>query len=453
MFHKLHLQLTFFCTLVTGCIFLIMTVVCLSFAEGSIGSSEYSSFLMQINSVLIHLQEQDTISHQWLNQLQEKGRIRLFLYDNNEPLYYQNYHNSEREDALTEEVIDTAAKEYQMDIFHTTVRQVITHKEFDFTSSMGDDYYVSAGIIPRKENHMSFLLLFSLEKQQDQIRTLRLIVCLAEITAIVLLFIFSWFFTAKMIVPLKNNRERQMHFIASASHELRAPLSVLRTGLEALKKAESNAKSMAENEADSNTKSKLSSKASSLEKREHFISYMEEETVRMQNLVNDMLLLANADSAHLSICKEQCQPEELLIDVFEKFESVAAKKGIALSISLSEEMLPDCHCDRERMIQVFSILLDNALSYTPVGGKVRLILSREKNTLHFGFSDSGCGIPDEEKERIFDRFYRSDRARADKSHFGLGLCIAKEIVEGHQGRIWVEDSAEGGSCFWVEMGI
>lgn len=433
MFHKLHLQLTFFCTLVTGCIFLIMTVVCLSFAEGSIGSSEYSSFLMQINSVLIHLQEQDTISHQWLNQLQEKGRIRLFLYDNNEPLYYQNYHNSEREDALTEEVVDTAAKEYQMDIFHTTVRQVITHKEFDFTSSMGDDYYVSAGIIPRKENHMSFLLLFSLEKQQDQIRTLRLIVCLAEITAIVLLFIFSWFFTAKMIVPLKNNRERQMHFIASASHELRAPLSVLRTGLEALKKVDSF--------------------ADGREKREHFISYMEEESDRMQNLVNDMLLLANADSAHLPICRQQCQPEELLIDVFEKFESVAANKGIALSISLPEEMLPDCHCDRERMIQVFSILLDNALSYTPVGGKVRLILSREKNTLRFGFSDSGCGIPDEEKERIFDRFYRSDRARADKSHFGLGLCIAKEIVEGHQGRIWVEDSAEGGSCFWVEMGI
>ena len=119
MFHKLHLQLTIFCTIVTGGIFLVLTVICLFFAEDSIKGNDYSAFLRQLNSVLIHLREQDAISHQWLNQMQEKGQIMLFLYDNNHPLYYQAYHSSKETNALQEEVIDKARRAYQIDIFHT----------------------------------------------------------------------------------------------------------------------------------------------------------------------------------------------------------------------------------------------------------------------------------------------------------------------------------------------
>lgn len=376
---------------------------------------------------MIHLREQDAISHQWLNQMQEKGQIMLFLYDNNQPLYYQAYHPSKESNALQEEVIDKARRAYQIDIFRTNAQQVITHAEFDFTSSAGKKYYASAGVIPRNNKHMGFVILYSLEKRQQERDRLRFIVCLAGIAAVVLLFIFSWFFTKRMIIPLKISRKRQVQFIASASHELRAPLSVIRAGLEALKKTDN------------------------LEEQRHFITYMEEESGRMQNLVRDMLLLANADSDHLPLHRENCQPEELLLSIYEKYESIARKKEIVLSICLPEEMMPDCFCDREKMTQVFSILLDNALSYTPSGGKVRLSLALDRNILRFSFSDTGCGIPEEDRERIFDRFYRSDYAHADKSHFGLGLCIAKEIVAWHQGNIQVEDSPEGGSCFVVEL--
>ncbi len=102
-------------------------------------------------------------------------------------------------------------------------------------------------------------------------------------------------------------------------------------------------------------------------------------------------------------------------------------------------------------MQVFSILLDNALSYTPSNGTINLSLSLHKAFPRFSISDTGCGISEQDKKLIFDRFYRSDQAHTDKTHFGLGLCIAKEIITAHQGRIWVEDSAEGGSCFFVEL--
>lgn len=413
--------------MVTGGIFILLAAVCLFFAQDGIKGNDYSAFLRQLNAILIQLQERDSISHQWLNQMQEQGQMTLFLYDNNSPLYYQDYHSSKESNALREEVIQEARDNHQMDIFHANVQQVIAHVEFDYTSAANEDYEVSVGVIPRNGRHMGFVILYSLAKRQKEMNRLRLIVCLAGLAALALLFIFSWFFTKRMIIPLEQSRKRQMEFIASASHELRAPLSVVRAGLESLKKTDD------------------------LEEQAHFITYMEEENARMQNLVSDMLLLANADADHLPLHMENCQPEELLLNIYEKFESIARKKSISLSIRLPEEIMPDCRCDREKILQVFSVLLDNALSYTPSGGKVCLSLSADKNTLRFSFSDTGCGIPEKERERIFDRFYRSDDAHADKAHFGLGLCIAKEILEGHQGKIRVEDSDAGGSCFVVEL--
>ncbi len=426
MFSKLHLQFTFFCTIITSSIVVILTFICLFFAEDSLKKNDSASFLRQLNSVLLPLQEQDTISHQWLNQIQKKGQIILYLYDNNKPLYYQNYHDS-REENLKTEVIDTAQGRQHMDIFRCENKQIIAHTEFDFRSSAGKDYYVSAGTIPKGKTYLSFLLLYPLEKQKAEIYRLRLMVCLADLAAIVLLFLFAWFFTGHILRPLENSRKKQMHFIASASHELRAPLSVIQTGLEVLQKTDS------------------------IEKRQHCIKYMEEESSRMKNLIQDLLVLAKADSGNQSFHLEMCQPEELLIAAYEKYEPIAWKKQISLSIFLPEEWISDCHCDREKITQVLSILLDNAISYTPKEGKVTLSLRQEKSSICFSIADTGLGIPDEEKEQIFDRFYRSDQAHTDKSHFGLGLCIAREIVQGHQGKIWVEDGTDGGSCFVVEL--
>ena len=442
MFHKLHLQLTLFCTFVTGCIFLVLAFLCLIFAENSLKSENNAAFLRQLNTTLIHLQEQDMISHQWLNQIQENGQFLLYLYDNGNPLYYQHYHDSEQDVLLREEAIAKAKEEQNLDIFSEKPDQVILHTEFDFLSSSGQDYYASAGVIPKQSKHLSFLILCPLQNQHDRIWQLRLAVLLLGLAAISLLLDFSWLFTRRMIIPLEKSREKQVRFIASASHELRTPLAVLRSGLEVLEKTNDPAE------------------------RSHFMELMTEESSHMQNLIEDMLFLANADSDHFPIHKTLCQPDELLLDAYEKFEPLATKKKITLSVELPDESseLPDCLCDRERITQVFSILLDNAITYTSETtgstlhqqpscstGKIRLSLRVTPDSLLFQFSDTGCGVPDAEKELIFDRFYRSDHSHTEKTHFGLGLCIAREIIDAHQGSIWVEDSADGGSCFFVRL--
>lgn len=300
-------------------------------------------------------------------------------------------------------------------------------QRYDIVSSMGQNYYASAGIIPKNTKQLGFLVLSPLNMQRQRIHHMRLVICLTDFSAVFLLFIFFWFFTKRMLIPLWHNKQKQMQFIASASHELRTPLSVIRSSLEVLCTAPGH------------------------KEQQYCINNMNEESLRMKHLIDDMLVLANSDSCHLPVHMASYQPDEILISVYEKYTSLASQKNIRLSIHLPDELLPDILCDRERMMQVFTILLDNAITYTPAGGSILLTLRGEKSSFLFQVTDNGCGVPDEEKEQIFDRFYRLDHSHTDNAHFGLGLCIAKEIVSVHNRKIWVENSPDGGSRFCVKI--
>ena len=169
--------------------------------------------------------------------------------------------------------------------------------------------------------------------------------------------------------------------------------------------------------------------------------------MRRSKLIDDMLLLTTADTGGWSIKAAPVEPDTLLLNLYEAFLPVAAEKNIALSITLPEEAVPTITGDKERITQVLSILLHNALSYTPQKGSVRLILACHGKNICFSVEDNGPGIPDKEKPLIFQRFYRADPSRRDREHFGLGLCVAQEIVQLHRGRLWVEDNPGGGARF------
>lgn len=132
---------------------------------------------------------------------------------------------------------------------------------------------------------------------------------------------------------------------------------------------------------------------------------------------------------------------------------LAKEKGLALSLTLPERDVPVMQLDKDRITQVLSILLDNALAYTPAPGDIRLELGLGRDSARITVSDTGPGVPDSEKTRIFERFHRGEEARSHRSHFGLGLCIAAEIVKLHKGKLWVEDAKGGGAAFILELPI
>ena len=225
--------------------------------------------------------------------------------------------------------------------------------------------------------------------------------------------------------PIEQAQTEQIRFLASASHELKTPLAVISTSADLLKQ-----------------------KSQDLAEPCHLI---QQQTRQMGRLIDDMLLLANSDADTLTIKPEACQPDLLLLDTYEKFEPLAKKNGLHLILTLPEEILPDCFCDIHRTEQIFSIIVDNALCYTPSGGKVTLSCHAENEMLCFLFEDTGCGISEEKKSHIFERFYRADDAHTDREHFGLGLCIAKELTEKQNGNIQVVDAPISGCCFMVQL--
>ncbi len=187
------------------------------------------------------------------------------------------------------------------------------------------------------------------------------------------------------------------------------------------------------------------------EKQSRFLDTIRQEGDILTSLVNDMLTLSASDSQRFTCRPAPLELDTLLINTYEAFEPLAAEKKLSLTISLPEESLPLCTADTDRIVQLLSILLHNAISYTPEGGRIDLALSHKKNRFYLTVSDTGVGIPPEDRKKIFDRFYRAEKSRSAKGHFGLGLSIASEIVRLHHGAISVADRQGGGSVFTVML--
>jgi len=176
-----------------------------------------------------------------------------------------------------------------------------------------------------------------------------------------------------------------------------------------------------------------------------------DEAGRLDSLIEDLRTLSRADAGELSIDFQAVSPAKLLEKVQAIHKQQAAQKNITLALQ-TESDLPEISADPGRMVQVLSNLVDNALLYTPEGGRVNLSAQVVGGDLEFRVQDSGPGIPENELERVFDRFYRSDPSRQrNEGGSGLGLAIARSIVEKHNGRIWAESQPGEGTTIVIHL--
>jgi heavy metal sensor kinase len=232
-----------------------------------------------------------------------------------------------------------------------------------------------------------------------------------------------------MIHRLRDSFAHVRQFSADASHELRTPLTIMRGEIEL----------------------GLRSPKSPEEYRELLESTLEE-IMRLTTIVDNLLTLAKADQGMGQATFSEVDLQELVQELYEDTELLAERKGIAINLrTLSPITIVG---DRGRLRQLFLNLVDNAIKYTPDGGSVSLALERHDGTAVFEVSDTGVGIPDEDQGKIFDRFYRVDKARSrELGGSGLGLSIAKWIAELHRGTITVTSTPRKGSTFTVTLPI
>lgn len=425
MLSKIRIRLTFFCALATGAVLLVMTCICLAVSGGNILEKSRSDFYNNADSLISYIKDQSVISHNWLAQMEHNYNVSIDIRDNGAPLLYSELRHS---DAIRDTFAlarQTASEQYHLDAgsFHSS--QILIEKEFfSFSDKKGDGYYAAAALIPQKNGCLDIIILYSLDHALSQTARQRLLFGCGSLAAWLLLILLAWFFAGQMLRPIEKNRREQIRFVASASHELRSPLTVILSSLSAARIADSK-------------------------ERAHFLDAIESEGKRMSRLIDDMLILASSDSRSWSIRPEKTDPDTLLLETYEKYESRAKQCGLHFSVALPDAPSPACPLDKERIQQALSALIDNAFSYTPAGGHVELKLSSSEKNLIFSVSDDGPGIDDAEKRKIFDRFYRADPSRHEGQHFGLGLCIAREIVLLHRGKISVADTPGGGTTFLI----
>lgn len=447
MFRKAHFLFTLLCAGTTTAIMIFMSLLYLQVSENSLYKNHFASFRNDISTIASSLEQSTYISMQWLAGLEARNAYLIFVIDNDKPFLYNTLKTGasgtkgsndtgSSNDLSGQYLLSESLQAYDMMFESETVISYssnyfgIHHDEYEFTSpSTGEHYYSSLIDIERGQTHSRILILNPLAGLQAQITHQRLLFLLLDLLAALVFSVFSWFFTGRLLRPLQQNHENQMQFIASASHELRTPLSAI----------------LATNEC---------CITASPQEQAGFFQTIRKEGRRMNTLIDDLLTLAHSDSGRFLIEKKEVELDTLCTNAYEAFEPLCRQKKLTLSLTLPDVPLPRLSCDPDRIAQVLSILLHNAVSYTPENGFVTLSLTcrqDRKNLFEITVSDTGVGIPDSDKKRIFSRFYRAEKSRSTKGHFGLGLSIAYEIISAHHGRISVQDNLPCGSVFVVRL--
>lgn len=238
-----------------------------------------------------------------------------------------------------------------------------------------------------------------------------IVLCIFLLFGGLILFTFSSRIISRWLTqPIEDMISSEKKFISNASHELKTPLAVIRANTQLLQK---------EISADNK-----------------HLEYIHQETERMIVLVNKMLTLVRLDTAQNQAQPKRFRVDEALYDIIYPMESVAYEKKIRMTVDIQEEMYID---GIEDQIQnLLSILLNNAISYTPEYGEIVIRAYIQEKKFYLKVSNSGDPIPEEIRDRLFERFFRADEAREDNGHYGLGLSIASSIAANHGGRIRVD---------------
>lgn len=238
------------------------------------------------------------------------------------------------------------------------------------------------------------------------------------------------------VITITDNTIKQQHnevmteFIASISHELRTPLTTIQNSV-------------------SNILAGVTGKVTP--KTTTYLENMLKECGRLAGLVNDLLDMAKLEAGKMPINRTPCDVAALLLKAVDTFRPIAMEKNLTLDLAVLQDVSP-VYVDQQRIHQVFTNLLKNAMKYTEAGGKVSLHVYEEDSNVVVVVEDTGIGIPPELLPNIFNKFYQiSRKAGPGYNGCGLGLAICKELIAAHGGKIWVQSETGKGSKFYISL--
>lgn len=273
-----------------------------------------------------------------------------------------------------------------------------------------------------KNNNAYNIVLIKNEELVTQIKYIKMLMGIIMFCSIICLYYGAKFISKLLIKPIQDTFDKQKQFISDASHELKTPLSVIKANTDVLEIELPNNK---------------------------WINYIQNEVESMNRLVNELLLLAKSENINNMKEIESVNLSEEIKNISAMFESLAYEKNVEIINDIEENI--DYHCNKEDIEHILSTLVDNAIKHSTE--KVFIEMKKHKNEIQINVKNIGEEIPVEDREKIFERFYRLDKSRNRNSkRYGLGLAIAKANVEKYKGNIKV-NCKDGITTFLVKLPI
>lgn len=399
MLQKLRNRLTVLAAVLTGSVVVAVCIVSFLLIRQQYANSRYVAFKLAAESVYTQWSLEERISAPWLQSTMEANTADILLWENGVPLDYGLC------DLPHGQTLRTHAPESNG--YFTVGSDLCAWFTLDF------DY-----------GQRQILVWQDTEPEQAYFLKIGLVFVAIALVSLAAVTWLCWLVAGKAIVPVQESMERQEQFVAAASHELRSPLTAIRTGLSLLRVEPESGR---------------------------HLTLMSREAERMSRLIDELLILAGGGSLRRNFRPEPIEPDTLLIDFADTMLPQARSRGVHLELELPDDAVPAIRADADRVRQMLTILTDNALRYAPEGSTVTLKLEAAGEGCRFYVSDHGPGIPDSEKQRVFDRFYRGSASRSDPDHFGLGLSVALELAKVHGGEVTVSDTPGGGATFTISL--
>lgn len=295
------------------------------------------------------------------------------------------------------------------------------HGRLNFANTM---YFYLAS--PRADQAGTLIVFQNFEQEYLVFQTIMKSLAVIGVLCLVISLGGSLFLARRAMRPIQQAWDRQRDFLADASHELRTPLAVIQASLDVIR---SNADEQ-------------------VFEQKQWLDNMGESLTSMANLVESLLFLARIDSSQHPMEKKAFALDKAIANAVELFRPLADAKGIQIFLAVDSNIT--MAGDEARIKQVVGIILDNAIRHTPAGGKIEILLQQIQRNAQLTVTDTGEGIPPEHLAKIFERFYQVDPAR-NKDGSGLGLSIAKCIVESHRGTIQALSKPRSGTTFLIRL--
>ncbi|HEY9059793.1 MAG TPA: ATP-binding protein [Pseudobacteroides sp.] len=277
-------------------------------------------------------------------------------------------------------------------------------------------------------NDLLKIVFYNTQPESQMLKKLLTVIVTIGIITVLITFLASLFMANRALIPVRQSWERQRDFVADASHELRTPLAVVQTNLELV----------------------MSNKEDTVENQLHWLENIKAENARMTKLVNDLLFIARSDAGESQVEKAYFPLDIICKETIISFKLLCDGNNVNIIDDIEHDV--NFYGNETRIKQLITILLDNAVKYTPSGGQIKVSLKQIDTNVEINVSDTGLGIPKEHLNKIFERFYRVDSSRSSTSGgTGLGLSIAKIIVNEHHGHISVNSVSGQGSCFHITL--